>query len=133
MLLLHISDIHFRAPDCVNPDLDPDRPYRTRLVQDARKRTEALGHVGAILISGDIAFKGDPLEYVVASAWLKELAEACMCSLERMFVIPGNHDVDRRVILGAPTVRNAQKAILLADQYHRERELRTQFTDPDTG
>jgi hypothetical protein len=26
MLLLHISDIHFREPDCVNPDLDPDHP-----------------------------------------------------------------------------------------------------------
>ena len=63
MLLLHISDIHFRAPDCVNPDLDPDRPYRTRMIHDARTRTQTLGPVGAILVSGDIASKGDPREY----------------------------------------------------------------------
>lgn len=133
MLLLHISDIHFRAPDCVNPDLDPDRPYRTRMVQDARARTEALGHVGAILIGGDIAFKGDPQEYAAAFAWLKELAEACMCPLERVFVIPGNHDVDRGVIARSPAVRNAQQALLQAAPHQRERELRTQFNDPETG
>src|SRR3546814_9414030 len=39
MLLLHISDIHFRAPDCMNPALDADRPYRPRMVQDARARS----------------------------------------------------------------------------------------------
>ena len=57
MLLMHVSDIHFRAPDCVDPALDPDRPYRTRMVQDARARTQILGAVDAILVGGDIAFK----------------------------------------------------------------------------
>jgi 3',5'-cyclic AMP phosphodiesterase CpdA len=79
MLLLHISDIHFRAPDCLNPDLDPDRPYRTRMVQDAHARTQTLGPVGAILVGGDIAFKSDPQEYQAAFAWLEELAAACGC------------------------------------------------------
>lgn len=133
MLILHISDIHFRAPDCVNPDLDPDRPYRTRIIQDARARVAILGPVGAILVGGDIAFKGDPQEYAAAFAWLKELAEACGCPLERVFVIPGNHDVDRGLIARTPSTRNAQQAIQQAAPHRRERELRTQFTDPDTG
>lgn len=133
MLILHISDIHFRAPNCVNPDLDPDRPYRTRMVQDARARIATLGPVGAILVGGDIAFKGDPQEYAAAFAWFEELAEACGCSIERVFVIPGNHDVDRSLIARSPSTRNAQQAIQQAAPHHRERELRTQFTDPDTG
>jgi predicted MPP superfamily phosphohydrolase len=133
MLILHISDIHFRAPDCVNPDTDPDRPFRTRIIQDARARTAILGPVGAILVGGDIAFKGDPQEYAAAFAWLKELAEACGCPIERVFVIPGNHDVDRGLIARTPTTRNAQQAIQQAAPHRRERELRTQFTDPDTG
>jgi len=66
MLLLHISDIHFRAPDYLDPNLDPDRPYRTRLVQDVRAQVANLGPVGAILIGGDIAFRGAPEEYQVA-------------------------------------------------------------------
>lgn len=133
MLLLHISDIHFRAPDCLNPDLDPDRPYRTRLVQDVRHRTETLGSIGAIVVGGDIAYKGDPQEYVTAFAWLKELAEACRCPLERVFVVPGNHDVDRGEIIRSPSTRNAQQAIEQALPQRRERELRTQFSDPAAG
>jgi predicted MPP superfamily phosphohydrolase len=133
MLLLHISDIHFREPDCVKPHLDPERPYRTRMVQDVRNRTEALGPVGAILVGGDIAYKGHPQEYEAAFTWLKELAEACGCPLVRVYVVPGNHDVDRSVIMRTPSTRNAQQAIQQAPHDRRERELRTQFTDPDTG
>lgn len=133
MLLLHISDIHFRAPDCVNPALDADRPFRTRMVQDVRTRADALGPVDAILIGGDIAFKGHPQEYQAAFTWFNELAEACGCPLERVFVIPGNHDVDRGVITRTPATRNAQQAIKQAPAHSRERELRTQFSDPDTG
>ncbi len=133
MLLLHISDIHFRAPDCVNPDLDPDRPYRTRLIQDVRARTDTLGPVSAILIGGDIAFHGYPQEYEAAFDWFEELANACGCLLERVYVIPGNHDVDRTVITRSPATRNAQQAITQAGADRRERELRTQFSDPDTG
>lgn len=133
MLLLHISDIHFRAPDCVNPDLDPDRPYRTRLLQDARNRTATLGQVGAILVGGDVAFKGDPLEYQTAFIWLQDLAQACGCAMERVFVIPGNHDVDRGVITRKPVTRSVQQAIAQAEPHRRERELRAQFTDMEAG
>jgi len=53
MLLLNISDIHFRT-DCNTTD-GPDRPYRTMLIQDARSLTGRLGAVDAILVGGDIA------------------------------------------------------------------------------
>lgn len=133
MLLLHISDIHFRSPDCVNADLDPDRPYRTRLLQDARARTATLGPVGAILVGGDIAFKGDRQEYQAAFAWIEELARACRCPMERVFVIPGNHDVDRSVISSKPLTRNTQQAIQHAAPNRRERELRNTFADTEAA
>ena len=119
MLLLHIADIHFRAPDCNNPDIDPDRPFRTRMVQDVRSRIQEHGPVGALLIGGDIAFKGDPQEYAAASAWLKEFSDACGFPMERVFAIPGNHDVDRSVITQSPPVRNAQAAIMQAATHQR--------------
>lgn len=133
MLLMHISDIHFRVPDCVNPALDPERPYRTRMLQDARARTETFGSVDAILIGGDIAFKGHPQEYEAALSWFKELADAVGCPHERLFVIPGNHDVDREVITRSPSTRNVQQAIAQAETGSRERELRTQFNDSDAA
>jgi DNA repair exonuclease SbcCD nuclease subunit len=133
MLLLHISDIHFRSPDCLNPDQDPDRPIRTRLLHDARNRAVTLGPVDALLVGGDIAFKGAPDEYRVAFTWIGELAEVCGCPIEKVYVIPGNHDVDRGVIQRTPATRNVQSAIKAASAHKRERELRTQFGDPDTG
>jgi predicted MPP superfamily phosphohydrolase len=133
VLLLHIADIHFRSPDCLNPDLDPDRPYRTRLIQDVRSRVSELGPVGAILIGGDIAFKGAPEEYQVAMAWITELAAVAGCPLERVFVVPGNHDVDRGLILRTLSTRNAQAAIKRAPDDRRERELRNQISDGDTS
>ena len=103
------------------------------MVQDARSRIQEHGSVGALLVGGDIAFKGDPQEYATAIEWLREFADACGCPMERVFVIPGNHDVDRSVITRSPAVRNAQAAIMRADPHHRERELRIQFGDQDSG
>jgi predicted MPP superfamily phosphohydrolase len=130
MLLLNISDIHFQHPYC-NTEMDPDKPYRTRLIQDARGLTQTLGAVDAILVGGDVAFRGAPEEYSAALEWLKELSDECRCPLERVFVVPGNHDVDRGVITGSANVRNVQAAISTAT--HRERELREQFHDAEAG
>ncbi|ODP37044.1 hypothetical protein [Sphingomonas turrisvirgatae] len=63
MLILHVSDIHFRAPQCLKPETDPDVPIRTRMMQDLEAQVAKLGKVGAILIGGDVAFKAAPEEY----------------------------------------------------------------------
>ena len=36
------------------------------MIQDARDRVEKLGPVGALLVGGDVAFKGHPKEYEAA-------------------------------------------------------------------
>ena len=98
IVIVHLSDIHFRHPICAT-NRDPDKPFRTRLIQDARQRVQAIGHVDAILVGGDIAFAGKPEEYAVALSWLYELADACGCRHTRIYVVPGNHDIDRDIIL----------------------------------
>lgn len=133
MLLLHLSDIHFREPHCNLPRLDPDRPVRTRLVHDARSRLDELGPLDAVLITGDVAFKGDPAEYAAALDWLTELSEQLECPMERIFVAPGNHDVDRRIIQRSLSTRNAQEAIAQAPAERREAAFRAQISDGDTG
>ena len=132
MLLLNIADIHFNHPIC-NTEMDPDRPYRSELVRDVRERVRSLGRVDAILVGGDIAFHGLPEEYQAAFAWLRELVDAAGCPVERILVVPGNHDVDRRVTAGNPSVRNVQRAIKNAEPGRRARELFDQFHDPETG
>ena len=101
MLLLHLSDIHFRLRD-VATALDPNNALRAELVRDAVDRCGVIGQVpDAILISGDIAYAGKQEEYEFADAWLETLAQETGTALENIVVIPGNHDVDR-TLAGRP-------------------------------
>ena len=106
----------------IGPD-DPRELPGGRL-QDARNLAAHDGQaVQAILVGGDIAYRGAAAEYDAALAWLEELAKECGCPMERVFVIPGNHDVDRSIITSTPSVRNVQKAIADAVAWFRERGM----------
>ncbi len=136
MRLLHLSDIHFREPECLNADTDSNLPYRTVLERDVVAQCVNDGRaVGAILVGGDIAYKAHPHEYGKAQDWLLRLAESCNCPPERIYVVPGNHDVNRKVCGESMAVANAQEAVVAAKggEAVRERALRKQLGDVDTG
>ncbi|MBB6241976.1 metallophosphoesterase [Rhodanobacter sp. MP1X3] len=130
MRLLHLSDIHFREPDCLSSATDESAPFRARLTQDVIGLclADSTG-VDAILVGGDIAYQGHPEEYVAAENWLRALAIECNCPPERIYVVPGNHDVDRRVCEESQNLVNAQSAIARADSGVREQTFRTQLRD----
>lgn len=133
MLILNVSDIHFKYPVCTT-EMDPDRPYRTLLVQDAKKVLKNLGSsIEAIVVSGDVAYAGKPLEYEEAYKWLASLAEACGCKLERVFVVPGNHDVDREVARSNQKVRDVHREIKRAKDKKRHEKLLEQFQNLEAG
>lgn len=133
MLILHISDIHFRAPECLSPDTDPDFAIRTRMMRDLAQQVGVLGNVGAILIGGDVAYKAAPDEYSKAWAWIQQLAEISGCPKSRIFVVPGNHDVDRGMIRNGVPIQNVQHAIASAPLASREWRLRQQLQDEVSG
>lgn len=114
MLLLHISDIHFKATEVGAPD-EPNRALRNDLLQDVKKmRADINRPANAILISGDIAFAGKAVEYDFAFKWLEEeLCPAAGCHIENVFVVPGNHDVDRGAEAGPAQamVRNSLRKL----------------------
>jgi 3',5'-cyclic AMP phosphodiesterase CpdA len=91
---LHLSDIHFRK----NTDTlyDASKNLRDELEADAERNSKELGGIHAILVSGDIAFSGHEDEYKIAHGWLQRLCAKVGCPLENVWVIPGNHDVDRK-------------------------------------
>tara|TARA_R110001599_G_scaffold6042_3_gene30113 strand:- start:8043 stop:9314 length:1272 start_codon:yes stop_codon:yes gene_type:complete len=94
MLLLHLSDIHFRNSE-INTSQDPHHYLRNELLRDAKNQCRMLGAPDAIIISGDIAFSAQPEEYDFATKWIEELCEACGSKMKDVVVVPGNHDVDR--------------------------------------
>jgi hypothetical protein len=94
LLLMHLSDIHFRRGRSNDP-YDLDAVLRQHLADDAEQQVQTLGAVSAVLVSGDIAFSGHADEYVTARQWLTQLGERLGCESKNILTVPGNHDVQR--------------------------------------
>lgn len=132
MLLLHLSDIHFRKGE-IGTAMDPNAHLRAELLRDAEERCTAIGCApDAVLFSGDIAFAGDPEEYAFATTWLEELCRRCGTSLSAVFTIPGNHDVVRD-IAGRRLIQTIHRGIKANDEITLEGTLRGLLTDPETA
>lgn len=95
LLLLHLSDIHFHEPCCLDTDSDTDHPVRVALLNDIEELVKEHGNVDAILISGDITQKAHADEYATAKAWLASVAKKVGCPESSTFPVPGNHDLSR--------------------------------------
>ncbi len=102
-------------------------------MRDLTDQVKKHGQVDAILIGGDVAYKAAPDEYETALAWIQQLALISGCPKERIFVVPGNHDVDRRIIGDSVQIQNVQHAIASTDLGNREWRLRQQLMDATTG
>jgi 3',5'-cyclic AMP phosphodiesterase CpdA len=131
MLLLHISDIHFRKGE-IGSTMDPNYHLRNELVRDAEEKCRTLGSPAAVLISGDIAFAGLRDEYDFALSWIKELCERCGTSLSNVFVCPGNHDVVRTVA-ARHVIQALHKAVKGADEILLDPTVRGLLQDEETG
>ncbi|HEI9851340.1 TPA: metallophosphoesterase [Serratia marcescens] len=126
MLILHLSDIHFRKSE-ISTVQDPNFHLRNEVVRDVVRQCSQLGAPDAIVVSGDIAFAGDPEEFSFATAWLTDLCSACGCSMASVFVVPGNHDVVRS-LADRNLVQMIHNAIKRADDPGAE--ITKQLMDP---
>lgn len=137
---LHVSDFHFRSS---GDSFSQDVACRA-LMEDAAVRAEEHGPFCFVLVSGDIAFSGQPAEYERAAEFMSALAEHLSIEPRRFFLVPGNHDVDRELHayspIGARQVLRSQQAVdqalsdpaRMADLADRQRAYRAfvqGFTD----
>ncbi|MEX2376146.1 MAG: metallophosphoesterase [Dehalococcoidia bacterium] len=88
---LHLSDLHLRT------DGDPysQDTVLEALQKDLTLRLEKFGTLHFALITGDLAFSGRSAEYDRVRTFLQDLSSSTGLSPEMMFLVPGNHDVDR--------------------------------------
>jgi len=97
MLILHLSDIHFKNGEAGSP-MDQDHHVRTVLLRDLRQQCETIGATpDVVLVSGDIAYAGAAEEYDFAQKWLEEVCKTAGCDTSTIMVIPGNHDVQQTI------------------------------------
>jgi hypothetical protein len=132
MLLLHLSDIHFRKGE-VGTAMDPNAHLRSELLHDSVAQCERVGAVpDAVLVSGDVAFAGDHDEYAYALSWLEQLCRGCGTTLSAVFVIPGNHDVVR-TIASRTLIQTIHRDIKNASEVALDGILRGLLTDKETS
>lgn len=93
--ILHISDLH------ISGDWEREAWRRRRVLGDAWKRNldDVLqdGPVDLVAFTGDLAFSGRRVEYEGVGQFLDEVLSRLKCPRERLFLVPGNHDVDRSI------------------------------------
>ncbi|MBI4508970.1 MAG: metallophosphoesterase [Deltaproteobacteria bacterium] len=88
---LHVSDFHF----------EPDSSFERIKVLDAlldrirEYRRQGSWVPDLIFVTGDVANRGADREYDRATEFFDRLLDAAGLDKSRLFVVPGNHDVDR--------------------------------------
>jgi 3',5'-cyclic AMP phosphodiesterase CpdA len=107
--ILHISDLHLASPssgqheneigDYTKSGLVQPRERQTRLslLQDTltalgRSLTAEKQQLDAVIVTGDVALRGNAESYALLPDLLKHLGGALPVA-ERILVVPGNHDV----------------------------------------
>jgi predicted phosphodiesterase len=129
MLILHLSDIHFNNSD-INKPYDQNMGLRGDTINDIKMMRGTIGkNVDVILISGDIAYRGEDTEYEYAWKWLTEtLCPATGCDKERIIVIPGNHDVNRKAA-AAPMHEDARNKLREVPEWKSNAAIRRYVDD----
>ncbi len=118
---LHISDFHFKAGD----GYDRNVVLQALLGLVERYRKEGR-RPDLIFATGDIAQSGKESEYKLATTFFDELLKAAQLDKRHLFIVPGNHDIDRDQgeFLGRPLDSGAR-----ADKYFEPGRRKVHLVD----
>ncbi|MCS4314572.1 putative MPP superfamily phosphohydrolase [Pseudomonas sp. BIGb0381] len=121
---LHISDLHF-----LDKHAWRDNQPLQKLIEDLAALLKDGLRVDLVLCTGDIGFgetKTEPLasQYADAKAFFDKVLETCKLPSERLFLVPGNHDIDRS------KVRKSQTEWLRSNQRNPD-QINQDFRDSD--
>lgn len=96
--ILHISDLHARG------DREKDDAWRRNRVlngtawqDNLRELVDPERPFDLVCFTGDIADWGKQEEYAATTPFIRGLCDTLKVPLDRFFVVPGNHDINRYV------------------------------------
>lgn len=103
---IHLSDIHIGHGDPKH--LEYQKLVLNGLKSDIRSApARDVPPADAIFVTGDLAFSGSTRnkdEYKRVATLLKQISTSVSLTVDRVFTVPGNHDVQRNVEESNPTV-----------------------------
>jgi predicted MPP superfamily phosphohydrolase len=90
----HLSDIQYGHGD--HATVNEQALILDRLKEDLIQRNSfGAPALDAILVTGDVASTGSRAQYGAAKTWLIDVASAIGLTEKQIYMVPGNHDVDR--------------------------------------
>lgn len=117
---IHLSDIHVGHGEATH--IEDQRLVLSTLRNDvAQMLNDGVPHPDAIFVTGDIAFSGacrSSDEYDSVAQWLNAIASAAGLGANHVFVVPGNHDVQRpadKPLAGAALLRELRSGATSID------------------
>lgn len=87
--ILHISDLHINSQENFDRSVVLD-PLIKRIEEDRGNGFQPE----IIIMSGDVAYSGKEKEYALAKTFFDKLLLTLKLPAERLFIVPGNHDID---------------------------------------
>ena len=91
---LHLSDFHLKGQE--NPVEEFNQNHVTRsLAEKVESIVEEGEAFDFVVVTGDLAFGGNEKDYAVVKVVCERILKAAGLAPERLFLVPGNHDVDR--------------------------------------
>jgi predicted MPP superfamily phosphohydrolase/energy-coupling factor transporter ATP-binding protein EcfA2 len=119
--ILHLSDLYFSGERRWDTD-----PALRGLGEAVREMAGSGLEPDLVAITGDIAFAGQGKDFAAAREGIAALLEALPSAIppERLLLVPGNHDIDRRAV-NDPSGAPAFLALTLMDR----RELNADAQD----
>ncbi|WP_374034312.1 metallophosphoesterase [Bdellovibrio bacteriovorus] len=112
--LLHLSDIHFSKRS--NTHYDLDQHVRDMLLAELKEQLVHGAFTGCV-ITGDIGYSGAEIEYKAAFVFLTDLSRELGFPLGSIWIVPGNHDYDRK---------SAGDSIIVRDLVEKFRKIKEQ-------
>lgn len=106
---LHVSDFHIRGDGAYDRDV-----VLRALVKSVEEFSQHDRASNLIFATGDIAYSGKSQEYELATKFFDDLLHATGLEKSHLFVVPGNHDVDRSRAVGLLRTLELQEE---ADKY----------------
>ena len=89
--ILHISDLHITEKESFDTNVVLD-PLIDRIKKDQKSGLKPE----IVVVSGDIANTGVKAEYELAKKFFDKVLECLKIGPEGLFIVPGNHDVNRK-------------------------------------
>jgi len=140
---LHLSDLHFHKSHTYDESI-----VAKALLRDVDQRIHEDGlQPDFVIVSGDIASASCPEEYELARQFLDGLANTTCLAKNRLFLVPGNHDVDRIAIsplaAGAIAILNSRDTVnrlldsdadcaLVFQRFHNYEHFVNEYLDYDS-